>query len=116
MRAEVTEDQTIRTITITVQGVPDIDVTQPWHREPMVCRPDQVVLTVVDGQATDIEVTGWRVLKSGVASTQLRGQFEWSDHAYREREQIGSAPEWVRLIWEQAPTGTTTWAVTEVPA
>lgn len=109
MRAEVTEDQTVRTITLDVQGAPDIDVTQPWHREPLICRPDQAVLTVVDGEATDIEVTGGRVLKTGVVSTQLRGQFEWQAQGPREREQIGSAPEWVRTIWEQAPAGVTSW-------
>lgn len=116
MRAEVTEDQTIRTITITVQGAPDIDTTQPWHREPQICRPDWAILTVVDGQPTVIEVFGWRVLKTGIASTRLRGQLEWQAEGPREREQIGSAPEWVRLIWDEAPTGVTTWEMPEVPA
>lgn len=116
MRAEVTNDQTIRTITLDIQGAPDIDTTQPWHREPQMCRPDWAVLTVVDGKATVIEVTGWRILKTGIASTRLGGQFEWQAEGPREREQIGSAPEWVRLIWEQAPAGVTSWGTSEVTA
>jgi hypothetical protein len=111
MRASVKTDTTVRTIVIEIESgsVPDIDVTQSWHRKPRLIRPDHVVLTTVAGEQTILKISGGLVLKSGAASTEVRDTWEYRRSSYHERDRIGSAPEWVWALWNEAPRHVTTW-------
>ena len=111
MRAEVTVDQTVRTIQVDVEpgSVPDLDVTQTWHRKARMIRPKQAILKLVNGRATIITVIGGLVLKSGAASTQVTESAEYRRQSYHDRDQIDRAPEWVQLLWNEAPANVVTW-------
>lgn len=111
MRASVEKDTTVRTIKILIEpgSVPDIDVTQSWHRKPRFIRPDQAILTTVAGEQTILKVHGGLVLKSGAASTEVRDTMEWRRQSYAERDRIDSAPSWAHALWNEAPRHVTSW-------
>jgi hypothetical protein len=111
MRASVKTDTTVRTIVIEIESgsVPDIDVTQSWHRKPRLIRPDRVVLTTVAGEQTILKISGGLVLKSGAASAEVRDTWEYRRSSYHERDRIDSAPEWVWSLWNEAPRHVTSW-------
>lgn len=109
MKAAITRDQTVRTIQIDVTGVPDVNVTQSWHRKARFMRPEHVRLTIVNGDAATVTVTGGLVLKSGGASGEVREKFEWRTQSYHSNDHIDHAPDWVRRLWVQAPLGVTSW-------
>jgi hypothetical protein len=111
MRAEVIHDQTVRTIQINIEpgSVPDLDVTETWHRKARLIRPNYASLKVVDGQPRLITVIGGLVLKSGGASTDVTDKAEWRAESYHDRNQINRAPEWVRLLWNEAPANVVNW-------
>jgi hypothetical protein len=115
MRAAVTHDQTVRTVTIEVAGAPDIDITRSWHRKPRLIRPVTAVLEIVDGAAGTVTVHGDLVLKNGNASGAAGGNAQWSATGGYMSPSITEAPEWVRLIWNTAPGGQRDWTIeTEV--
>lgn len=111
MRAHVDKDTTVRTIVIKIESgsVPDVDVTQSWHRKPRVMRPDHAVLTTVGGEQTILKISGGLVLKSGAASTEVREGWEWRRSSYHERDRIDSAPSWAWSLWNEAPRHVTSW-------
>jgi hypothetical protein len=109
IRAAVTQDTTTREITIELAGVPDLDVTQSWHSKPRIIRPSLARIRIVDHQTRHIAVKGGLVLKSGKASTEVTDSAGWRADGYLAREQIGTAPEWVQMLWREAPVGVTTW-------
>lgn len=115
MRIEVTGDSSRREITFQIrQGTaPDLDVTESWHRKPRVIRPYKGTLVVIDGEQRRITVHGWLVLKGGRASTEIGSRREWRRTASSllERERIENAPEWVQLVWKEAPLGIVAWSV-----
>lgn len=108
MRAKVTNDHTVRTIKLDVHDTPSIDATRDWRRKPRVFRPDRAVLTVADGKPTKIRVFGELILKSG-GTVGTREHAEWQAQPLWEWERITSAPDWVRLLWDEAPAGYTSW-------
>lgn len=111
MRAHVKTDATVRTITIEIESgsVPDVDVTQSWHRKPRFMRPEHATLRVVDGEQTIVTISGGLVLKSGAASTEVKEKCEFRRQSYSPRDRIDSAPEWVWSLWNEAPRHVTTW-------
>jgi hypothetical protein len=108
MRAAVTRDTITRVINLEVSGVPDLDVTENWHRKPRVIRPDYLVITLVDGDVRSAETTGGLVLKSGAASDGVGDKREWTSNAYGYR--LDDAPEWVRTLTGEAVLGVTAWS------
>lgn len=111
MKANVTHDQTVRTIQIQIEpgSVPDLDITRSYHRKPRLIRPALATLRVVDGQQAVIKVVGGLVLKSGAASADVTDNWEYRAASYHDRESIAKAPAWVRALWDEAPTGLTVW-------
>lgn len=105
MKASVKTDVTHRTIWVEVSGVPDIDLTQHYHRRTRAIRPDVLKIELTDGKPTGITALGGLVLKSGGASASARDEKRWYGPNDLERE----APEWVRLIVSEAVHGVTTW-------
>ncbi len=108
MRASVEKDTTTRTITVKIEpgSVPDIDVTT-YHRKPRIFRPDNVTLTVTDGEVSRVNVTGGLVLKSGGASTEVRENQRWySSDLTRHANRL---PAWVRTLMDEAPRHVTSW-------
>lgn len=110
MRAAVTRDTTTRTIFLEVAGAPDVDVTRAYHRKPRILRPQKAIIQIVDGKTLDLKVTGGLVLKSGAASTDVKENYAWHrEGSWGTGESIDKAPDWVRLLWNEAPQGVTTW-------
>lgn len=108
MQAAVARDSTVRTISLDVMNTGDLDVTQSWHRRPRFIRPERVIITVVDGRTVRIRVQGALVLKSGAASTEQSDTADWSvSGALSER--LDKAPDWVRMLWDEAPAGILSW-------
>ena len=92
------------TIQLDVEDVPDIDVTQSWHRKPRVFRPDHVTIVFSNGQISSVNVSGGLVLKSGRPSTEVRDNVRWYSPA-----ELTRMPEWVKRLVDEAPSGVTTW-------
>jgi hypothetical protein len=111
MRAHVEKDTTVRTIVVRIEpgSVPDVDVTQSWHRKPRLIRPDHAVLTIVAGEQTILKVSGGLVLKSGRASTEVRDTQEYRRQSYHTRDRIDEAPSWAHALWNEAPRHVTSW-------
>ncbi|HEU4752324.1 MAG TPA: hypothetical protein VFU47_04375 [Armatimonadota bacterium] len=110
MKASVTNDVTRRTIWVEVSGVPDIDLTQYYHRTTRMIRPDALWIELTDGKPTGITASGGLVLKSGGASEKARDEKRW----YGPRDLESDAPEWVRLIVSEAVHGVTSWRTPDV--
>lgn len=110
MKANVTSDQVVRTIRIAIESgsVPDIDITRSWHRRPRLIRPILATLQVVNGEQKALTVTGGLVLKSGAASTEVQDVQEYRRTSVIH-ENIAQAPAWVRVLWDEAPAGLTSW-------
>jgi len=108
MQGVVEQDQTVRTITVRVADVPDLDITRSWHSKVRSIRPDNLVIVVIDGRIAKATVTGGLVLKTGGASESARQSEEWFGDCVRL---ISDAPDWVRLICDTARRGTTEWNV-----
>lgn len=80
----------VRTLVFSVEDVPDLDITAPQQRKPVVIRPRRLSIVVVDGKTSAITVTGPLILKSGAASentVKTARYYPWSDR---------EAPDWVR--------------------
>ena len=103
MKINVTSDVTRRTIWVDVEGVPDIDLTQYYHRKPRAIRPDMLKIEVTDGELTGITAFGGLVLKSGGASALARGEKRW----YGPNDLENDAPEWVGRAVAEAVFGVT---------
>lgn len=110
MKASVKTDVTHRTIWVEVSGVPDIDLTQHYHRKTRMIRPDVLKIELTDGRPTGITASGGLVLKSGGASASARDEKRW----YGPRDLEHDAPEWVRLLVAEAPNGVTSWRAPDV--
>jgi SH3-like domain-containing protein len=108
MKAQVKSDDTRRTISIDVSGVPDIDVTRSYHKKPRVFRPDRVSLTLTNGALGGITISGYLVLKSGGTSDAVRESQRW----YSVRDP-NTMPGWLQLLIEEAPAGVTGWSQPE---
>lgn len=110
----VTRDRTTQVISVEVSGVPDIDVTQHYHRKPRAFRPDRAIVTIVDGEVLEVKASGGLVLKSGAASTETRERWEWhSARTYGLGGTFENAPKWVTTLVHDAPAGVVRWAFTE---
>jgi hypothetical protein len=108
VRAQVTQDSSIREITLTLTDAPHLDVTRPWHRQQRVIQPGTVRMVIVNDQPRQIRISGYLVLKgSGRVSDKLS-----DGRTYFPGDQ-SSAPQWVREIWRQAPGGITGYSWTE---
>jgi hypothetical protein len=105
VKAHVTRDNSTRTIELEVEGVPDLDVTESWHRQPRVIRPDKARINVVDNEAHAIVVFGAVIKKSGHPSEHVRGDRTYRPQAYRETERLDLAPGWIKKLFAQAPLG-----------
>jgi hypothetical protein len=108
MQAAVKTDVMVRTISLEVTGVPDIDVTRQWHHKPRIFRPDSVTIWLVDGTVDQVAVSGGLVLKSGAASTDVREREEWTQKGWGCLK-LADVPEWLALLIADAPNGVTTW-------
>jgi hypothetical protein len=112
-RIEVTRDTSRREIQFEIkQGrVPDLDVTESWHRNPKFVRPTRGELVLVDGEVRRITVQGGLVRKNGEASELVLIRREWrsTTGSHLEKQRIENAPEWVRHIWKEAAHGVTSW-------
>lgn len=104
MQAQVSHDDTRRTIVIDVSGVPDIDITRSYHKKPRGFRPDKVSLTLINGALGGVNVSGYLTLKSGGTSDLVRENQRW----YSVRE-LTELPGWLQLLIEEAPAGVTLW-------
>jgi hypothetical protein len=111
MKAHVERDNTGRTITISVSDVPDLDVTEKWDRKPKFIRPDRAVIIVHNGETVSIKVSGGQILKSGEPSTSVQGDWIWRQASFSGDKDITVAPQWVRDLWDQAPSGTVAWDI-----
>jgi hypothetical protein len=109
MRAAVEKDTTVREIILKLVGVPDIDITRAWHSKPRSFRPGKAVIRIVDGETRSITVTGGLVLKSGQASTEQSGKRDWRRDSYSPEDKVSTAPGWVKILWDEAPQGVTSW-------
>lgn len=105
MQAQVKHDDTTRSILINVSGVPDIDVTQNYDKNPRVFRPDLVKLTLTNGALGGITVSGYRVLKSGGTSDIIRASASMSSTI----DHLTELPAWLQLLIQEAPAGVTSW-------
>ncbi len=104
MRAEVKRDNVSRTIVITVSGVPDVDITASYHKNPRIFRPDTVQIRLMDGELGGLNVSGPLVLKSGGVSASVRDHQRW----YASRTTAGM-PAWLAQLVNEAPAGVTSW-------
>jgi hypothetical protein len=109
MRATVIMDTTARTIHVKVMFGTDIDVTRSHHCRPRIFRPDMVTLSLMDGDLSSVKVHGGLVLKSGVASTEVRESETFYPLSSWRSPKLDKAPEWVQLLAAEAPYGVTTW-------
>lgn len=114
MRATVTRDNTTRSITLDVTGVPDIDVTT-YHRKPRIFRPDQVTIKLTNGNVSDVNVSGGLVLKSGGTSDQVRENQHWWGKEWTGPGRSGfEVPAWLRSLVTEVLAGATSWHVPDV--
>lgn len=110
MRAVVKSDRTTRTIEIDLFGMPDIDVTQSYHRRTRIFRPDKARIRITDGVTVHLKVSGPLVITGDMVSARsiLNKNWHRSDRM-GVGEPIGKAPDWARAIWDQAGTGIKYW-------
>lgn len=115
MKATVTKDTGTRTIELALEGLPDVDVTESWHKDRKYIRPDKATIHIHNGETRSIVVFGGVVKKSGQPSEHVRTSRTFTPRAYREPERIETAPGWVRELFAQAPLGVTafTWQTDE---
>lgn len=118
MKAFINKDWTVRTIHIEIEpgSVPDLDVSQAWHKRVRQIRPDLAILTIADSIPSFIEVSGKLVLVNGSISPGDNATRDsrkwWGDNSWREK--IGEAPEWVQRLWREAPSQVGSWQDPEV--
>lgn len=109
MEAKVIADTSVRTITIKVSGVPDMDAKMSWQRRSHPVRPDEVEMTIREGRQT-MRISGPVVLKSGELSERSRETIViTTDHDDTMRMHIDVAPEWVGTLWNEAPRDVKSW-------
>jgi len=109
VRAHVTKDNSVRTIELELEGLPDLDVTQRWQRNTRKIRPDRASIQIRNGEVRSISVGGPLVKKSGQPSEGVRDTAHYRmTEAYIERERIENAPGWVQELVAQVPLGITT--------
>jgi hypothetical protein len=115
MRAHVVKDTGTREIELAVEGLPDLDVTESWHRKPRFIRPDKASVRLVNGQTRSIIINGYLIKASGQPSDSVRDKRVFVPNGYRTTEHLANAPGWVRELFAQAPTGIAefTWASAE---
>jgi hypothetical protein len=109
MRGKVVKDNVTRVIRVELADVPDLDITT-YHRKPRIFRPDQVSVTLADGEVSRVSLSGYLVLKSGGTSSAVRDSKRWYG------SELGSLPAWLRTIVTDAPNGVTTWRTAETEA
>lgn len=110
MRAAVSKDEITRIVTIAVTEVPDIDISETFHRAPRIIRPDQAILVIRDDVPRRIEVTGPIVLKSGKVSAETKGRRTWyGSSSLVTRDRVDASPEWVQELWFGVEKGHTEW-------
>lgn len=114
-RASVVSDKSTRTIELSLEGMPTLNVTEEWHLQPRVIVPDRARIVVTDGETRSIFIAGYVVKKSGQPSEHVRADRTYRPKAYRETERLDLAPGWVKELFSQAPGGTTsfTWVSRE---
>jgi len=110
MRAHVTKDTSTRTIELELEGLPDIDITERYHAKPRSIRPDKARINIVSNETRSIVIYGGLVKKSGQPSEHVRESTTYSRNAYRDRERLDQAPGWVQELFNQAPTGITSFS------
>lgn len=115
MKATVTKDIGTRTIELALEGLPDLDVTESWHKDRKYIRPDKATIHIRDNETRSINVMGGVVKKSGQPSEHVRTNRTFTPRAYRIEERIEDAPGWVQELFNQAPAGITafTWVSPE---
>jgi hypothetical protein len=104
-RASVTSDKSTRTIELSLEGMPTLNVTESWHTAPRLILPDKARLTITDGEPRSIVVFGAVIKKSGQPSEHVRADRTYRPTAYRETERLDLAPGWVKELFTQAPIG-----------
>lgn len=109
MRAAVSRDTTDRTIEIKVADGPLLDVTRSWHTKTRLIQVQAVTIRTINGETRGIKATGGLVLKSGRTSDQRWGELSWGTGLGLDR--IDTAPEWVQILWREAPAGVTGWKI-----
>lgn len=99
----ITRDTSKRVIEMNVTGVPVLDVSKPWHTKPKKIQPSRAVLMIVGNQTVSLKISGGVILGDSSVSEKTWAHWEWGTRMYGDP--IGKAPDWVRAIWNQAPTG-----------
>jgi len=94
LKIEKTDDVTMRTITYTVAGAPDLDNTRSYQSSQHVIRPDHAEIRIAKNAT--IRISGPRVLKNGKLSESSRESAIFSVDSYWAHEKIENAPQWVR--------------------
>ena len=107
MKATVFSDVSTRKIELTLEGLPDLDITQSWHSKPRTIRPDKAIIHISSGETRSINVMGYLVKKSGQPSDSVRDNLTFTTQPYRVKERLDQAPGWVQELFTQAPLGIT---------
>lgn len=110
MKASVASDRSTRTIEIEVSGAEPLDVTESWHRKTRRILPDKAIVRIVDGEPRSIVVLGYLLKQSGQPSDSVRDKRPFTPKAYITRERLDLAPDWVRVLFKEAPLGVHTWS------
>lgn len=111
MRATVRQDRSVRTITIEIEQGPILDISRPWHKLPRTVQVSTVVIRIQDNVVREVVARGGMILKSGEASSSTFGDRSWLRSAFNAVDDIDQAPEWIRTLAREAPTGLTNWTL-----
>jgi hypothetical protein len=107
VKAAVIKDVTDRVILIRMVDGPDLDIPRP-DLTPRRIKADSARIRVRNGLAESITVYGGLVLLNGHVSHSQRFDKTWTVDGWSS---IDAAPDWVRALWQQAPSGTTEWTM-----
>lgn len=107
MRAGVASDRTERTISVEVFDGPVLDISQSWNVKVRKIQVDRLLITVINGETTQLRAFGGMRRVDGTTSPLQRGEYVWGGAS------ISSSPDWAQLIWREAPAGVTIWRFRE---
>lgn len=121
MKANVSDDDTRRTIRIKLEDVPEqVSLGSCWGTRGSGHRfvPDMLVVELLNGTVTTVKLMGQRVLKSGELSENSREYSEWRGPGYLASRTLESAatPEWVRTLVQEAQQNVTRWVIQDPEA
>jgi len=111
VHAEITEEHTTRTVTITVKDGPVIDGS------PAI-KVDQVRVVIEDGSPVWLSVSGGAIRCDGTPSPHHwdRGARSWERYTRvttKAGSNIDAAPPWIGIIWNGVARGVTSWHLIE---